>query len=133
VNSLAHTLKPQFGRTWHEAVAIVQELASVTDELDVLPLPADTPCSDAAGASSPRRRQVPIATSGDREPRTTAPAAASAFGLVEQVRLVSPTDDFRERMLVSAAKAWQFRPARLDGRPVRFQMQFPITISGERR
>jgi hypothetical protein len=55
------------------------------------------------------------------------------YGLVEQVRLVSPTGSFRERILVSAAKAWQFKPARLDGRPVRFRIQIPITISEERR
>ncbi|MBA3886600.1 MAG: hypothetical protein H0X67_12850 [Acidobacteria bacterium] len=185
-------------------------------QLEIEPLP-DPASADAADASSPRGRQVPLTTRGDRQPRTTAPAAASdvagrvpsgqpsfagpvalpesfsldpaagfggrsaanrlmdldpgglysaadprvqppvlvrrqlpsgvnphadagyfdlvvdQFGLVEQVRLVSPTGDFRERMLVSAAKAWQFRPARLDGRPVRFQMQVPITISGERR
>jgi hypothetical protein len=30
-------------------------------------------------------------------------------------------------MLVAAAKAWKFRPAMKDGRPVRYRMQVRIT------
>jgi hypothetical protein len=45
-------------------------------------------------------------------------------GGVEAVRLrgrEQPGQSFyRARMMLSAAKAWQFRPARLDGRPVRY-------------
>jgi hypothetical protein len=55
------------------------------------------------------------------------------YGFVEQVRLVSPASHHHERMLVSAAKAWQFRPARLNGQAVRYRTRIPITISGERR
>jgi hypothetical protein len=49
------------------------------------------------------------------------------IGNVERVRLVSPTNRYQERMLVSAAKAWKFRPATRDGRPVRFRVQVRIT------
>jgi outer membrane biosynthesis protein TonB len=55
------------------------------------------------------------------------------YGLVEQVRLISPATRYHERMLVSAAKAWQFRPARLNGQAVRYRTRIPITIAGERR
>jgi hypothetical protein len=78
------------------------------------------------------RRQLPSARNPDAETGYF-DLVVDQYGLVEQVRLVSPTNSFRERMLVSAAKAWQFRPARLDGRPVRYRVQIPITITEERR
>jgi hypothetical protein len=78
------------------------------------------------------RRQLPSGRHSDADTGYF-DLVVDQHGLVEQVRLVSPTGSFRERILVSAAKAWQFRPARLDGRPVRFRVQIPITISEERR
>jgi hypothetical protein len=51
-------------------------------------------------------------------------------GSVEQVKLLSPARRFQERMLVAAAKAWKFAPARLDGRPVRYRMRVPIILKG---
>jgi hypothetical protein len=49
-------------------------------------------------------------------------------GAVQQVRLVSPTGHYHDRMLVPAAKAWKFRPATLNGRAVKYRMLLPITI-----
>ncbi len=49
-------------------------------------------------------------------------------GAVEHVHLVSPTNRFQERMLVAAAKAWQFQPATRDGRPVRFRTRIRVTL-----
>ena len=49
-------------------------------------------------------------------------------GDVEQVRLVSPANRFHERMLVSAAKTWKFRPAFKDGRAVRYRTWVRLTI-----
>lgn len=48
-------------------------------------------------------------------------------GLVIQVRLRSSDASLHERMLVSAAKAWQFRPALKDGQPVPYVLQVPVT------
>lgn len=48
-------------------------------------------------------------------------------GRVEQVKLVSPENRFNDRILVSAAKAWQFQPATRDGQPVRYQLRLRIT------
>jgi TonB family protein len=49
-------------------------------------------------------------------------------GAVEHVHLVSPTNRFQERMLVAAAKAWQFQPATRDGRPVRYRTRIRVTL-----
>jgi TonB family protein len=49
-------------------------------------------------------------------------------GLVEHVHLVSPANRYQERMLVAAAKTWQFRPATRDGRPVRFRTRIRVTL-----
>lgn len=49
-------------------------------------------------------------------------------GLVERVRLVSPTNRYSERMLLSALKAWIFAPATKDGQPVRYLTRVRLTI-----
>ncbi len=51
-------------------------------------------------------------------------------GLVEQVKLISPRRRYHDRMLVAAAKAWQFSPATLDGNPVKYRILVPIILSG---
>ena len=48
-------------------------------------------------------------------------------GLVERVHLRTPPRDIHEFMLLSAAKAWRFEPALLDGRPVRFRHSVALT------
>jgi TonB family protein len=52
----------------------------------------------------------------------------SESGAVEHVRLVSPANRYQERMLVAAAKAWQFRPATREGRPVRYLTRIRVTF-----
>jgi hypothetical protein len=52
-------------------------------------------------------------------------------GAVEQVRLharqLAPGQTlYRHRMLLAAAKAWQFEPARRNGEPVRYLMRVPL-------
>ena len=49
-------------------------------------------------------------------------------GDVEAVRLTSPANRFHERMLVSAAKMWKFRPAYKDGRAVRYMTRVRLTV-----
>jgi TonB family protein len=52
----------------------------------------------------------------------------SATGAVEQVRLISTSNRYQDRMIVAAAKAWQFEPAMKDGQPVRYRTQIRITL-----
>ena len=49
-------------------------------------------------------------------------------GDVLHVKLISPANRYRERMLVSASKMWKFRPAYKDGRPVRYKTRVRLTI-----
>jgi len=49
-------------------------------------------------------------------------------GDVLHVKLVSPANRFHERMLVSAAKMWKFRPAYKDGIPVRYKTRVRLTV-----
>ena len=49
-------------------------------------------------------------------------------GDVLNVKLISPANRFHERMLVSAAKMWKFRPAYKDGQPVRYRTRVRLTI-----
>ena len=51
-------------------------------------------------------------------------------GNVVSVRLLSPTGRYHDRSLVSAAKAWRFRPALLEGRPVKYRIRVPINVPG---
>jgi TonB family protein len=52
----------------------------------------------------------------------------SATGAVEQVRLVSTNNRYQDRMIVAAAKAWQFAPAMKNGQPVRYRTRIRITL-----
>jgi TonB family protein len=70
-------------------------------------------------------------------PREPAPDSDTGYfdividtnGDVESIRLISATQRYEERMLMAAAKAWKFRPARLNGQPVKYRMRVPITLT----
>jgi hypothetical protein len=107
--------------------------------LDTLPVPPPEPASyeplapfytaEDEGVSPPvlLRPQMP------REPRPGEDTGyfdllVDEIGHVEQVRLISPRRLFHDRMLVAAAKAWKFRPATLDGQPVKYQIRIHIIL-----
>jgi hypothetical protein len=53
----------------------------------------------------------------------------SVSGQVERVRLQNTTAErrYRDYMMLAAAKAWLFEPARKDGAPVRYRIAIPLT------
>jgi hypothetical protein len=70
-------------------------------------------------------------------PREPAPGSDTGYfelivdenGDVSQVKLISPRRKYYDRMLVSAAKAWKFLPAKLNGRPVKYRVHMPIIMA----
>jgi hypothetical protein len=72
---------------------------------------------------------LPAHPSPGRRPEdlTVLDLVVASDGLVEHVRLRTTPRDVHEFMLVSAAKAWRFEPATVDGRPVRFRHSVAIT------
>jgi hypothetical protein len=70
--------------------------------------------NDAPGASAARATRLEL--------------TIAANGLVEQVRMLTVPRNIHEFMLLSAAKAWRFEPARFNGRPVRFRQVMSLTV-----
>ena len=102
-------------------------------------VPAAPVAMPANGIYSPETPGVkPPVLTRPQMPREPAPGEDTGYfeivvdetGLPEQVRLISPRRRYHDRMLVAAAKAWQFRPATLDGRPVKYRVLVPIILSG---
>jgi hypothetical protein len=49
-------------------------------------------------------------------------------GRVEAVKLDTPMNGYHDRMLVSAVKAWHYKPAIRNGKPVRFSLMMTIRL-----
>jgi hypothetical protein len=82
---------------------------------------------------------IPPAAIGRQMPSTAPPAVArtkigtlemviNRDGQVETLKLRTPLNRFHERMIVSAAKAWRYRPALKNGRPVKFLLISSINL-----
>lgn len=67
------------------------------------------------------------ATANPGPGRTTLELTIAANGRVERARMLTRPRNIHEFMLLSAAKAWRFEPARLGGRPVRFRQLIALT------
>lgn len=50
-------------------------------------------------------------------------------GSVESATMVEPVEPLYNRLLLAAAKTWIYRPARLDGQPVKYRKRIQITLS----
>jgi hypothetical protein len=61
-------------------------------------------------------------------PPTELELVIGATGLVESAKLQTPPRNVTEFMLVSAAKAWVFQPAELDGRPVKYRHRVRLIL-----
>ena len=75
-----------------------------------------------------RRPQLPSEPKADSEPTDSfVELIVNEQGEVAQVRLYSSDMSLNDRMIIAAVKAWQFRPAMKDGRPVRYMLRMPVT------
>ncbi len=79
---------------------------------------------------APLSRQLPAALPPGITSQTvgTLEMLINREGEVETVKLHTPLNRYHERMIVSAAKAWRYRPASKDGRPVRFRLITTINL-----
>jgi TonB family protein len=71
--------------------------------------------------------QLPTPPENSKAPSVVVDLLINERGTVESVKLVTPPTDMRQRMLISALKAWQYQPALKDGRPVRFLHRVKVT------
>ena len=77
----------------------------------------------------PIGRQLSTASLSGRSPQTgRLELVVGRSGEVETVKLETPVNGYHDRMIVSAAKAWHYRPATKKGRPVRYSMVMSITL-----
>ena len=85
-----------------------------------------------AGVVPPRplSRQFPAATPIGVPPHRvgTLEMIIAKDGSVEFVKLHTPLNRYHERMIVSAAKAWTYRPAMRAGKPVRYRLTVQINL-----
>jgi hypothetical protein len=78
---------------------------------------------------TPLGRQLPAT----RPPAISSPTGrleilVSRAGRVETVKLYTPSNGYHDRMIVSAAKAWHYKPALKNGKPVRFNLVLLINL-----
>jgi hypothetical protein len=52
-----------------------------------------------------------------------------ASGAVESATLLETVEPLYNRLLLAAAKMWMYRPARLDGQPVKYRKRIQVTLS----
>jgi hypothetical protein len=52
-----------------------------------------------------------------------------ASGAVEQVTMVLSVEPLYNRLLLAAAKNWVYKPARLDGKPVKYRKRIQVELS----
>ena len=75
-----------------------------------------------------RRPQLQQEPRADTEPSDSyVEVVVDERGEVSQVRLRSSDLSLNDRMIVAAAKAWQFEPAMKDGHPVKYVLRLPVT------
>ena len=77
----------------------------------------------------PIGRQLSTASLSGRAPQTgRLEIVVGRSGEVETVKLETPVNGYHDRMIVSAAKAWHYRPAMRKGHAVRYSMVMSITL-----
>jgi len=84
--------------------------------------------------SASRRRPLGRQLSSASLPRRSVPPTGrleilvDRTGRVETVKLETPLNGYHDRMIVSAVKAWHYKPAVKNGKPVRFNLVMSINL-----
>ncbi len=100
-----------------------------------VPKPGEGPVlsRDDPGVVPPKLLSPRLAAPLREEPATPDSSAIdiviSDSGEVESAKLASPVRDYREAMLLSAIKAWRFKPATVEGGPVRYRMRVYLSVT----
>jgi hypothetical protein len=100
-----------------EAAAALNEIVYTEADLDVIPprqLTTQMPVTGPIGVPANRVGWLDMIIGRD--------------GTVERVKLNTPLNRHHERMIVSAAKAWKFRPASKGARSVRYRITVKINL-----
>ena len=121
----AFDLEPETGSKSPHRDAGVEKLARPSRQDDEASDDAAIYSQRSEGVSSPIavRPQLPRQLSPDVNPSDlrVIELVISPTGSVESVRLIGDPRDVHDSMLLSAAKAWVFRPAEKNGVPVRYR------------
>ena len=99
--------------------------------------PSGDPAADDPVYSSSDAAVRPPALMRPQLPTLPAPSARTSYyeilvdenGAAASVKLISPVRRYYDGMLVAAAKAWTFKPAVRDGRPVKYWIRVPINVA----
>ncbi len=85
-----------------------------------------------AGVIPPRplSRQMPVSSPVDVPPNRVGwlDMVIGTDGSVYSVKLHTPLNRHHERMIVSPAKAWRYRPAMKNGRPVMYRIMVKVNL-----
>lgn len=114
-----HTLTTDTARPAGVPVPIDPTLGSMFDSRDT-------------DVTPPRMHQIRLRSEFSPGPASEAAetglveVVVSATGTVESAKFVSTPLNVHESMLLSAVKAWRFRPAMRDGQAIRFRLTLPI-------
>jgi hypothetical protein len=108
---------------------------------DVAPVPAEAPVSTPrpavytkgeAGLIEPetiRQSLPPFAVRVTAVRNGVLEVVIDETGSVESAAMVEPLDPAYNRIILAAAKTWAYRPARLDGTPVKFRKRVQINLN----
>jgi len=149
--------RPSSGRTKAGSAsattpAAVPAVPTIATPVPMAPTPVELVpvAAEPVGATSPPPPKPMFFSDGDGdveppvlvypqlpEPPSSSVAPGQAYfeilvnegGTVERVRLMAAQARFQDRMLVSAAKAWRFKPATKGGESVRYLLKVPTTQS----
>jgi len=111
--------------------AAVKKLLAVAASAKLLDDEKVYTASDS-GVSPPRPlgRQLPVALPPGVSSQSVGrlEVLVNRAGEVERVKLHTPMNRYYDRMIVSAAKAWQYKPALKNGKPVKFNLVIAINL-----